>query len=487
VEAEVNDASEKRPDALSVLCVIPRGLLEGEEVRLPEPELELAIGQPVLFPLYTSTVRGDDAPGAVLRLPPGSLLQLPPLHTVLRGGKRAGAKRVPVTLAAKCTEIGTLELYCVSKEGTRWRLEFNVRDVLREAPPREAGDEETQSAAVVDVFPEERVQLAAGLIDATFRTHASAAEAAATPPVTPQELPRLLETVLEAPRGDWPTGLIRRLWEFLEEHADGRGKSPAHLARWYNLVGFCLRPGFGDPVDRYRVEALWKLITTAAAASAQASGGRKPPVIPEGGADYWIMWRRVGGGLNTALQQALFGRLRPALLPAKGKQFSRPPANEYAEMWRAAASLERLDAKTKEALGLAAVRQCKKSPVPVYGFWAVTRLGARVQLYGPLNTVVHPEIVEGWIEELLPFEPGNDSERNGWLFCLAELARRSGLRAVDVSDTTRDRVLAVLRANPCPAGWKRMVEEVVQAEGEDAARLFGDSLPIGLRLAQGAG
>ena len=47
------------------------------------------IGQPVLFPLYTSTVRGDDKPGEVLHLSPDSLLQLPPLHTVLRGGKRA--------------------------------------------------------------------------------------------------------------------------------------------------------------------------------------------------------------------------------------------------------------------------------------------------------------------------------------------------------------------------------------------------------------
>jgi hypothetical protein len=195
----------------------------------------------------------------------------------------------------------------------------------------------------------------------------------------------------------------------------------------------------------------------------------------------------VSGGLNAALQQALFSRLRPALLPAKGKQFSRPPANEYAEMWRAAASLERLDAKTREALGAAVVRQCKRSPVPVYAFWALTRLGARVSFYGPLNTVVHPEVVEGWIGELLPFQPGNESERNGWLFCLAELARRSGLRAIDVSDPTRERVLAVLRANPCPKAWPRMVEEVVRAEGEEQSRLFGESLPIGLRLAQGAG
>ncbi|HEX4612382.1 MAG TPA: Hsp70 family protein [Urbifossiella sp.] len=460
---------------LPVLCVVPRRLQEGEEVCLPKPELELALGEPVLFPLYTSTVRGDDAPGAVLNLAPESLLQLPPLHTVLRGGKRAGAKRVPVTLAAKCTEIGTLELYCVSKEGNRWRLEFNVRDVLRE--PTALGDPDDDApTGFVDVFPEEKVQAAGGQIAATF--------AEAAPAVTPAELPRLLDAALESPRGDWPTGLIRRLWGFLEEHADGRAKSPQHLGRWYNLVGFCLRPGFGDPVDRYRVEGLWKLITTAA--SGQTGTGPKKTTVPEGGADYWIMWRRVSGGLNTALQQALFGRLRPALLPAKGKAYSRPPANEFAEMWRAAASLERLDARTKEHLAAALLKEVRKSPVPVYAFWSLTRLGARVQLYGPLNTLVHPEIVEGWIDQLLTFEPGNDNERNGWLFALAQLARRSGLRAVDVSETTRDRVLTVLRDNPGPAAWRAMVEEVTRSDGEEQARLFGEALPIGLRLAGGS-
>ncbi|MBX9579677.1 MAG: hsp70 family protein [Gemmataceae bacterium] len=470
IAIDAGEPGASAPGAVPVLCVVPRRLQEGEEVRLPQPELELALGQPVLFPLYTSTVRGDDPPGAVLRLPPESLLQLPPLHTVLRGGKRSGAKRVPVTLAAKCTEIGTLELYCVSREGNRWRLEFNVRDVLQPPEPRDA-DDPADAPAVVDVFPEEKVQAAGELIRRTFGNGGDLA---------PRDLPKLLETALEAPRGDWPTGLIRRLWDFLETDADGRGRSPAHLARWYNLVGFCLRPGFGDPTDRYRVEALWKLIT--AAASGQATGPMKP-AVPEGGADYWIMWRRVGGGLNPALQQALFTRLKPALLPVKTKAYSRPPANEFAEMWRAAASLERLDAKTKEALGAAVLRDCRASPAPVYAFWSLTRLGARVQLYGPLNTVVHPQVVEGWVEELLRFTPTNDNDRAGWLFCLSQLARRSGLRAVDLSETVRDRVLAILRDHPCPAAWVRMVEQVVHAEGEEQSRLFGESLPIGLRLA----
>jgi hypothetical protein len=481
--------------SIPVLCVVPRRMQEGEEVHMPEPVLQLALGQPVLFPLYTSTVRGDDKPGQVLRLPEESLMQLPPLHTILRGGKRAGVKQVPVTLAANCTEIGTLELYCESKEGNnRWRLEFNVRDVLRE-PSKDDDETDDAKGAVIDVFPEEKVQAAGSLIAQTFgsgkanpgreevpsaRREGVGVEASA--PVTPSDLPKLLDAALESPRGEWPTGLCRRLWEFLEENAAGRGKSPAHLARWYNLTGFVLRPGFGDPVDRYRVESLWKLITAGASAP---GGAAKKPAVPEGGADYWIMWRRVAGGLNTALQQQLFTRLKPALLPVKSKQFSRPPANEYAEMWRAVASLERLDARTKEALGAAVLRDCLKSPVPTHGFWSLTRLGARVQLYGPLNSVVHPEVVEQWVAELLPFAPGNESEKNGWLFCLSQLARLSGLRAVDVSDSTRFKVLGALRSHPCPGSWKRMVEEVVAPEGEEQSRMFGESLPIGLRLSGG--
>jgi hypothetical protein len=68
----------------------------------------------------------------------------------------------------------------------------------------------------------------------------------------------------------------------------------------------------------------------------------------------------------------------------------------------------------------------------------------------------------------------------------SQLARQSGLRAVDVSDLTRNRVLGVLRSHPGPPAWKRMVEEVVAAEGEEASRLFGESLPIGLRLSGSA-
>src|SRR5262249_23255647 len=170
------------------------------------------------------------------------------------------------------------------------------------------------------------------------------------------------------------------------------------------------------------VEQLWKLTQTPP----RAEPGKIVPRISEAGADYWITWRRVAGGLVAPLQQSLFDRIRPVLLPLKGKAVVKPGANELAEMWRVAGALERLDVKHKETLGTALLKPLRRSPVPTYGFWALTRLGARVLLYGPLNAVVHHEVVEKWLDSILGFEPGHPSERMAWAFCLAQLARRSG-------------------------------------------------------------
>jgi hypothetical protein len=326
---------------------------------------------------------------------------------------------------------------------------------------------------VADVWPEAQVQAGAQLIRSTY----------VDGQLEPKELPRALETALEAARADWPTGLCRRLFEFLAEVAEQRRRAPQHLSRWYHLVGYCLRPGFGDSLDRFRVDQLWKLMH----ALGRAEPGKPAAKVFEGGADYWIMWRRVAGGLNPQLQQALADRLRPLLLPGKGKgSIIKPGANELAEMWRAVASLERLDGKQKEALAQALLRQVRKSPVPTYAFWALTRIGARVLLYGPLNAVVHHQVVEGWLEQLVRFQSGHESEQTQWAFCLAQIARKTGQRALDIDDSHRKSVLEVLRALPVPPHWAQMVDEVVELEGEEQNQMFGEALPIGLRLLRSA-
>ena len=458
----------------TVLCVVPRRLEEGQTVSMPSPILELGIGQPVLFPLFTSTARGDDKPGSVLNVSPTQLMQLPPLHTILRGGKRStGPKTVPVTLEAKCTEIGTLELYCVAQDGSnRWRLEFNVRDIVKEAAATADDDEETSNEnTVIDVWPEDKVQAAASVMRATYKEEAGA--------IIPAELTKAMEVALEGSRQDWPTGLCRRMSELLFDLADDRTRSPGHLNRWYNLIGFCLRPGFGDSLDRFRVEQLWKLL------NAPPKTGTTPP--REGGAEYWIMMRRIAGGLNGTLQQNLFSRVRPIIAPGKTKPLVKVGTNELAEMWRCAASLERLDTRSKELLGTTLLPMAQTSPVPPYVFWSLTRLGTRQLFYGPLNVVVHPQIVENWLDELVGFTPANDSENNQWSFCLAQLSRMTGQRALDIDEPHRKAVRMVLRPLSIPDVWRQMVEEVISTEGDEQSAMFGESLPIGLRLAGSGG
>ena len=357
----------------------------------------------------------------------------------------------------------------MAKEGNnRWKLEFNIREVVKEEVRQE---DEDNTPHLAEVWLESQVEQAGEAIRRVYQ--------GVPPPLTPPELPKALESALEATRHEWPLSLCRRLWDFLAEVAERRRSSPAHLSRWYNLVGHCLRPGFGDPLDRHRVEQLWKILAGPPRVPGTTNVSR--PV--EGGADFWIMWRRASGGLNGALQQALFDRLRGTLIPAKAKTNApRPAANELAEMWRAAASLERLSVHHKEAMGNALLKPVARSPVPPYGFWALTRLGARTLVYGPLNAIVHHQIAETWLDAILGFTPGNDGERLAWGFCLSQLARRTGQRALDVGDDHREKVLGVLRAMDVPAHWAQMVEEVTELEGEEQGQMLGDALPIGLRL-----
>lgn len=451
----IETGDESKP----VLCVIPRRMQEGETIELTEPVLELSLGEPVLFPLYSSTVRGRDKAGQLLNIKPEQLLQLPPVHTQLRGGKRSGVKQVPVTLSARCTEIGTLELYCVGKEKeNRWRLEFNVRD----AGFTEEGEEEasTNNLPAV-VLSEDLVTEGMRRIEDVF----------AAKDANAKELTKELESALGESRSDWPMPLCRRLWSVLEDKADSRFLSAAHTSRWYNLAGFCLRPGFGDPLDRYRVETLWKILNATSTTK-----------LPEGGADFWIMMRRVAGGLSGPQQSNLWNRLKPILAPAKNKQVPKPPANELVEMYRAAGSLERLDGKTKQYFAEAIFSQIPKSSVKGHLLWALTRIGARHLFYGPINTVVHPDIVSQWCEKMLQWTPETEQDRIHLAFCLAEWARRTGQRAIDLPDDLRERILVKLKELNASPAWLHMVEEVSVVDSQEKSRLFGESLPIGLKL-----
>ncbi len=114
---------------LQALCIAPFGMEEGTEEELPPYEFGLVVGEPVRFRFFGSTVRREDSVGA--RLEQWSSDELDELDeievTLPVEGRRVG-EVVPVRLAAVVTEVGTLQLEAVAREGgERWKVEFDVR------------------------------------------------------------------------------------------------------------------------------------------------------------------------------------------------------------------------------------------------------------------------------------------------------------------------------------------------------------------------
>jgi molecular chaperone DnaK (HSP70) len=120
-----------QPPPMKAVCVLPYGTEEGTDSEIPGAEFGLVVGEPVEFPFLGSGSRRDDRIGTVLdRWTDDEVQQLANLDTALepQPGQDRGAA-VPVRLHSKVTEIGTLELYCISRDGAnKWKLEFNVRE-----------------------------------------------------------------------------------------------------------------------------------------------------------------------------------------------------------------------------------------------------------------------------------------------------------------------------------------------------------------------
>jgi hypothetical protein len=116
------------PPPLKALCVVPYGMEEGSETDVPGQEFGLVVGAPAEFRFLGSTVRRGDTTGTLVEEWEGDIDLLDPLEATLDAGGKEG-QIVPVHLHSKVTEVGTLELWCISRDGKkRWKLEFNVRE-----------------------------------------------------------------------------------------------------------------------------------------------------------------------------------------------------------------------------------------------------------------------------------------------------------------------------------------------------------------------
>jgi molecular chaperone DnaK (HSP70) len=444
---------EAREGKFPAVCMVERGAEEGASMEVDNGALQLVANRPVSFRLYSSLTRTEDKLGDVLEFEAGdtSLHTHAPLHAVIRFGKKAEERLIPVKLGARLTELGTLETWCESKiSENRWRLQFALRKQAAQQPV------ERKAAAVVS---EEAFKSSLALIEAVFSPGAKS-------PVPPEELPSKLEQSMGLGRNSWPVAAIRQMADAFLTVADGRRKSPAYEARWLNLCGFCLRPGFGYPGDDFRIEQTRKIYAAGLTYANQTQCE----------IDWWIFWGRVAGGLNRNQQTDCYQRLAASLLPRGNQKPQRINSALLREMWRTASSLELLPVGTKTELGEALIKRVKSGDYKESELWCLARLGARKLFYGPINLVVAPATAARWAEALLKASNAGDA--------LASIGRRTDDPTRDLPAPARDAIRVKLQAAPHAARLVAIFDGEAEDEGA-LGRIFGEELPSGLVLAQG--
>ena len=293
----------------------------------------------------------------------------------------------------------------------------------------------------------------------------------------PGQLVKRLMEATDTDRSAWPMSFLRRIWETLMEHEAGRRRSVQHEARWLNLLGYALRPGYGLSVDDWRVTETWRIVH-----------GRIAHPSPSCRTESWILWRRIAGGLPAGQQRALAEPLLAAVrtlhrrLTGGGtKGETHFAISEFAELWRLLGSLELMTLRAKTDLGQMLVEllgKRKTQPVRSALWWTIGRLGSRVPVYGPLNTVVNAQPATQWLESLMQQETDDPSQS----FALMQLSRYTGDRYRDVSEDTRRKVTEWLHCRAAPSHWSELIQHGGTLDQEEQQRAFGESLPMGLQI-----
>ena len=446
------------------ICLVPGNAEAGQTLEL-DRVFQLTISQPVEFSLYVSSTRLADAAGTIVNIDAEQMRPLPPIRTALKVKSRNEKRDVPVKLKVGLTEIGTIALSCHQVDDDRsWKLQFDVRSATQTDMTSHGGAGESEG-----FIDEETWQACEAAIAAVFDPNAGE---------KPKTIVKAITAATDLPKQQWPMSLLRRIWDALIQRDAGRRKSAAHEARWLNLLGYSLRPGYGVALDDWRVTETWRTIN-----------GKLAHGTPAIRNESLILWRRLAGGLSRGQQAAI---VEPLLASVRamakkmtgqkvkaGNVLLRP--EESVEVWRLLGSMELLSPAVKQEIGnliIQLIDKPKLKPARDAMVWAIGRIGQRKPLYGPLNSVVDTGIVEDWLLRLLAIDTPSPIEQ----LAVVQLSRKVGDRYRDFDEQQLTKIISWLERTSANPNFTKLVGEGGLFDAEQQGKIFGESLPQGLRL-----
>jgi hypothetical protein len=182
------------------------------------------------------------------------------------------------------------------------------------------------------------------------------------------------------------------------------------------------------------------------------------------------------------MQDELLDDIEWYLHPPTKRPRKRPPGPKmagYDDMVRLAGSLEHVSSERKVQVGDWLSTRLLAHDENTQTWWALGRIGARVPFYGSAHAVVPREAAERWLSACLGADFAKEEQA---AFAAAVISRMSGDRQRDLPLSARTQVAKRLEVAGAPDAWRRMVTEVTHLDAVEERRIFGESLPEGLRL-----
>jgi molecular chaperone DnaK (HSP70) len=467
------------------VCVVTRGMEEGKKSSI-ETGLSVITNQPAQFALFSSTVN-EGAIGDIIDIDDENYIKLPPLFTCLNYGKKSKTPRIDISLSAYLSEVGTIDLYCLSKTSEhRWKLQFNFRRheaaaagnnaaagenrahelcPAGENPGPAAAEEANNIKRQAAPVEADAVKKAEELIESVFAEKTSGAA---------DRLNRIvknLEAHFNLKKEEWQPDLLRALFAVMIKTADSKKISAAHEERWYNLAGFLLRPGFGAPLDDWRVKEALRV-----SFGGINFRGNKNSII-----NYYIFLRRIAGGMSAGQQLEVYNKLKEQIFGSKksGDKPFKVSANnqELVELLRMTANFELLPEQDKTQLGNLLKKTIRRDGPNVISVWALSRIGARRLVYGGPDCVVKPETVENWVGALLEFDWSKESYIP---YSAILMARVTGDRKLDLGAPVMADIQKRIETCPASEHLYDLLMNLAALDENDQKLFFGESLPHGI-------
>ncbi|MCF6807471.1 hsp70 family protein [Thiotrichales bacterium 19S9-12] len=278
---------------------------------------------------------------------------------------------------------------------------------------------------------------------------------------------------INGPIDKYTTSFARALWDKLINLQHLRFKRAEAEQFFYFLSGKLLNPGFGDVKDKNRIQMLAKLYNKGLEYTKSNACHHS----------WWVMWRRIAGGLDCQIQSKIYHDIQYALL-IKTKQISKKNQIALDEKIRLLSVLEKLPLNLRINLGNELIKRIFKNPDSPTLWWALSRVGNRQPLSEHPGELIPCDIVTQWVEQLNPTIQSIKTRKSHKFIAhaLILIARKIDDPIYQLDKITQNQIIKYLQKLKADAKQVKLISSIAQLDQQTSSFLFANDVPLGLTL-----